>query len=501
MADVTYLRLRATDPARWTSVALAWRSWAAAVGQWVSDLAAAIASLTASWTGAAASAATGRLTDLRQRLTVFRVLCWQADQALSEFAAALTRARALLDRAFTTAGPAGVTIGGDGTLTGPVGTPAAQLTIRTLADALRVAAEGDATAADRLGALGDVGTPPAPPDRLPPCTATPAEVRQWWDGLTPDQQRWLIATQAAWLGPLDGIPAAYRDLANRLLLDGRRAEAGPADMREGLDRLTARLAQGDGPRAYLLRLDLAGEGRAVVALGDPDRAANVLTQVPGMTADLASYKHELDRAERVAVRAAQVAPASATSTILWLDYDAPDFVDEAASARQAEDGAPVLRRFQDGLRATHLGPPARQTVLGHSYGSLVVGEAARSPGLAADDVVFVGSPGVGVDSAAQLRVPEVWSSTSRTDIIQYAAVSPTALPRDLLLAATPVIGPALAFGRPAADLWFGHNPSDPAFGAHLFPSQVAGGHLGYWDPGSVALDAITGITVGSAASS
>ncbi len=53
---------------------------------------------------------------------------------------------------------------------------------------------------------------------------------------------------------------------------------------------------------------------------------------------------------------------------------------------------------------------------------------------------------------------------------------------------------------PGRDLWFGPNPSDPAFGAHVFASQFAAGHLGYWDPGGVALDAITGITLGSAAS-
>ncbi len=286
MADVICLRLRATDPVRWTTVALAWRAWAGLAGQWVTELTAAAAALARAWAGAAATAAVRRLTDLRRSVTVFRVLCWQADQALSEFAAALARARALLDRS------------------------------STIDDAARVAADADATAAARLTALGDVGTPPPAPERLPPCTATPAEVEHWWDALTPDQRRWLVATQAGWLGPLDGIPAAYRDLANRLLLDERRAEldrapagAGPgerrriAGLRAGLDALSDRLAAGDGPRAYLLRLDLAGEGRAVVALGDPDRAATVMTQVPGMTAGLASYHHELTRAERVAVRA------------------------------------------------------------------------------------------------------------------------------------------------------------------------------------------------------
>jgi hypothetical protein len=390
-----------------------------------------------------------------------------------------------------------------------------------LAEALRIAAAADAVASGRLAeaaSAADAGpaadAPPPPSSGLSSCIATPAEVRRWWDSLTPEQRRWLVATQAAWLGPLDGVPAGFRDLANRLLLEDRHAEldrlaAGAhghdlrriRDLRHGLDRLEDRLADGDGPRAYLLRLDLAEEGRAVVALGDPDRADNVLTHVPGMTADLASYGGELARAERVAVRAAELGPEAATSTVMWLGYDAPDFVDEAAGAGRADAGAVGLRRFQEGLRATHEGRPAHQTVLGHSYGSLVVGTAARSPGLQADSVVFVGSPGVGVDSAAQLQVPrgQVWSSTSHSDVIQYTAVSPRSLIEDAALAqAVPVIGPWYAFGQPEDDLWSGRNPSDPAFGAHIFTSQRDGGHLGYWDVGRPALDGITAITLGRA---
>jgi Alpha/beta hydrolase len=130
-----------------------------------------------------------------------------------------------------------------------------------------------------------------------------------------------------------------------------------------------------------------------------------------------------------------------------------------------------------------------------------VGHAAAQPGLAADGVVFVGSPGVGVDSAADLHVPagHVWSSTSRSDVIQYLPVAPRSLVADLVTAGTvPIIGPALAFGTPENDLWFGRNPSDPSFGAHLFRSQPDAGHVGYWDPGGPALDAIAGIALGTA---
>jgi len=505
---VVYARLRVTDPARWRALALAWRRWAAVAGRLSGEFTPLLARLAAAWSGAAATAAARRLVRLRHRLVLFRLACWQADQAVSEFAATLARARAMLARARAT----GLTVADDGTAPGNPAPAAAA----DLATALSVAAAADATGADRLGRLtatiAGPAEPPAP-DR-PGCAASPAAVRSWWAGLSPAQRRWLLATEPGSIGPLDGVPAADRDAANRLLLDARRAELDRAllaadgrararlrELRRGLDTLADRLADDAGPRAYLLRLGLTEEGRAVVALGDPDRAASVLTHVPGMTADLASAGGELTRAERVAVRAAELGPATATSAVLWLDYDAPDFIDEAASARRAQAAAPTLRRFQDGLRASHDGPAARQTVLGHSYGSLVVGTAAATPGLAADSVIFVGSPGVGVDSASRLHVPpgEVWSATSRSDIIQYAAVAPAGLGRDLATAFTvPVVGPWLAFGRPEQDLWFGHNPSDAAFGARVFATQADAGHLGYWDRGRPALDTLAAITLGTA---
>ena len=469
MTVVSYGQLRAADPGRWRDTAFAWRSWAATAGRWAAELRAHAIRLRTVWTGSAADAATACLAALVRRLNLFRLGCWAADQALSEFAATLTRARSLLPAA-----------------------PGAGITGDTAGAALTMAARADATAAGRLAewAAGDATPPVVDP---PPCAAAPADVRRWWEGLSPAQRRWLLATEPGGIGARDGVPAAARDLANRLVLD-----PSPTTRHAGLDALRDRLATGDGPRAYLMRLDLGGEGQAVVALGDPDRADNVLTQVPGMTAGLDSYAGELARAERIAVRAGELAPAASTSAIMWLGYDAPDFLDEAASRAPADAGAVGLRRFQDGLRATHDGTPAHQTLLGHSYGSLVVGRAAAEEGLAADSVVFVGSPGVGVESAAELRVPpgQVWASTSRTDIIQWAAVAPRGLAEDLVLSRAVPAGALLAFGRPENDLYFGTNPSDPAFGARVFASPPGAGHLGYWDTGGSALDALANIAVG-----
>ncbi|WP_229073922.1 alpha/beta hydrolase [Actinoplanes sp. DH11] len=524
--------LRVTDPGRWRSAALAWRRWSALAGALSTEFGALAARIRASWSGRAGSAAVAALGDARHRIALFRVFCWRADQALSEFAAALARARQLLDRARSRAAGAGLVIDDAGTVHGR--SSELPRVAADLSAALGLAAAADAEAADRLDALcataagqvgapGGIGTPgatggapgwigtpgatggaPGATGALgpaagpgPDCAAGPAEVRRWWAALTPVQRDWLLATAPATLAARAGIPAADRDVANRMLLDDRRL---PGERPvAGLAELGARLDDEAGLRPYLLSLDVSNDGRAVVALGDPDRARHVLTHVPGMTSDLDSAGGELTRAERVAVRAGELAPDRAVSAVLWLDYDAPDFVHEAFSDRQARDGAEGLRRFQESLRVTHEGPAAHQTVLGHSYGSLVVGAAAAGP-FAADEVVFVGSPGVGVDAAAGLAVPpdHVWSTTSRTDVIQYAAVSPRGLPGDLALAGVPLIGPALAFGTPERDLWFGRNPSDTGFGAQVFASQADAGHLGYWDPGRPALDALARITLDQA---
>jgi hypothetical protein len=64
---------------------------------------------------------------------------------------------------------------------------------------------------------------------------------------------------------------------------------------------------------------------------------------------------------------------------------------------------------------------------GHSYGSTTIGIAARDEGLDVDNMIFVGSPGVGVDNASDLGIDpdHVWSSTNPDDVIQYGTVHGT----------------------------------------------------------------------------
>ena len=64
-----------------------------------------------------------------------------------------------------------------------------------------------------------------------------------------------------------------------------------------------------------------------------------------------------------------------------------------------------LDTFENGQRASHVGPPSIDTVIGHSYGSTVVGAAASGGHhLDADNVIAVGSPGMLVDRAGRLNL-------------------------------------------------------------------------------------------------
>jgi pimeloyl-ACP methyl ester carboxylesterase len=129
-------------------------------------------------------------------------------------------------------------------------------------------------------------------------------------------------------------------------------------------------------------------------------------------------------------------------------------------------------------------------VLGHSYGSLVVGVAARDHGLPVDDMVFVGSPGVGVDHAGQLGVPagHVWASTARYDLVRATALAdsrPEWFDRDV-----------------GADRWHGTDPGSAAFGGRAFSSDPGrwhspvAAHDAYFDDGNRSLAAIGAIARG-----
>lgn len=371
--------------------------------------------------------------------------------------------------------------------------------------------------------------------RPPPRGASPIDVKAWWDKLDPTQKESMIFSQPGVIGRLDGIPAEVRNRCNRPLFDeamGQLAEQrallrakGDAlteperarlaelnDKLTGMEAITARLHAPPTPPgappvqpAYLLGFDTAGTGKAILALGNPDTAQNVFTHVPGTGAHLGSVADGITRVDRI-IDAAYVADAGrSTAGVVWYGYDAPqkvanvsdpsDVAGTALDPRYALNAERPLASFQDGIQATHQGPPAHTTVISHSYGTLAVGLTARDSGVNANDLIFAGSPGVGVRHADQLGMgmapDHVWSSTAQNDFIQH--VGPPDRPGDWN-------DSGVDFAHPKHNLVFGPNPSLPDFGGRTIPADPGSdpfqSHSDYWNYNNPSLGFMGDVVAG-----
>ena len=256
----------------------------------------------------------------------------------------------------------------------------------------------------------------------------PARIAAWWKSLSVTDRQRILKTAPGQLGALDGLPATIRDGANRMFLASEKARlasrlaalrADPEGHEKEIGNLTSTLKSiakiegrlalggtGGRPPMFLLGFDTETIGHAIVSVDNPDTADNVVTFVPGFSTKLSNAHSGIDRAMTLWDQARIDDPVKSTASIFWLGYDAPQGLDVATASR-AEAGATRLDSFLQGLRIARSMPtPAHTTLLGHSYGSLVSGRAAvHLGGPIADDIVFVGSPGVGVKTATQLRVP------------------------------------------------------------------------------------------------
>ncbi|WP_157641378.1 alpha/beta hydrolase [Longispora albida] len=432
---VTFAQLREVDPAAFSGTA--WRALAGRLASRAEDLAEVPRPLHA-WQGKAATAARGHLGGLPRAAESASGPLRKAAELLDAHREQVLKAQALLRDTVAEVRAKAGTVSADGVISGlPEGE--ADGFAAEFDRALRMARESDTRTAAGLAALMPVAAPVTQKRQAIPGPGTdPVQVRAWWAGLSEEERGRLIREEPGRIGWLDGVPAAARDQANRLTL----TEPWAAKFRARPDLL-------------VLGFDPAGDGKVIVATSDPDQAANVLTYVPGTGSELSKMNGDLARAEVMARDANALDNSKRTAAVLWLGYDAPDKLTDAVHGSYASGASGDLARFQQGLRATHEGAPSHNTVLGHSYGSTTVGFAARDRGLPADELVFVGSPGVGVDRASDLRIdPEhVWSTTAKNDPIQYA------------------ISPKLDIGDPSPDLVFGQNPSMPDFGGQTFASD------------------------------
>ena len=324
----------------------------------------------------------------------------------------------------------------------------------------------------------DLPPPNACPAGLPP-SGSARENAQWWADLSPQEQANHLSTHGSLIGNLDGLPSGVRHEANLAAL---RQDADSGIDRQAsqalLDRIEASQAAPAGERLLLLGFQPAADGadaQAIVAIGDPDAADNVAVFVPGTTSDVAGIGGNIDRMADLQAQARPIPGSGETSAIVWLGYDAPDSIfPDALGAGYAKDGAGDLRDFTLGLRESHQGPDARVTVIGHSYGSTVVGtaDALAGQGLAVDDIIAMGSPGMGYESAERqgwfdsalvddvsdmhIGADHFWAGAASDDVVSYTEVH-------------------------------GNSPVDWSFGGQRITTEGASGHSDYWNPGTESL--------------
>jgi hypothetical protein len=360
------------------------------------------------------------------------------------------------------------------------------------------------------GGAGEVdsGGPGLPPD-------DPQKFTQWWTHLTAAQkdavydrdhfignhpgmpfedknhynmERHLPELMANAQSNVDAMQARYDQLARQVYMGdhspetssevatlGPQLQAAKHSLAEYQGVQNAMNTPDGGPPRYLGYLD--DQGRAAVSIGDPDTAKRNAIFVTGTGADLTRIDGATDKSQAMyaATRAADKSLQDGDVAVTtWMAYDRPMDVFEAAHTSYAHHGAAGLDSFENGMRASHIGAPSTDTVIGHSYGSTLVG-AASTDGhhLAADRIIAVGSPGMLTDCASGL------------DLSPGAKVFATRADNDIITMAT-----GFTLGPDPADMNFGATLlyADPGPSGFLgIPGTSIDAHSSYWDRGNPAL--------------
>jgi hypothetical protein len=241
-----------------------------------------------------------------------------------------------------------------------------------------------------------------------------------------------------------------------------------------------------GPLAYVQRIDdgrqfLAydqrGDGRIVEVLGDLRTAQHVAVVVPGSGHRLGNFTTSRSGAAprrnggALLAELERQAPKQKVAVVVWTGYDTPERVNmDAARSERAIPGGRDLARLTKQLEEL-VPATATITLTCHSYGSVVCGRAA--PGVRAENIVVVGSPGMDAGNISDLRTnARLWSARTADDPIRFVP--------DVRLA---------GFGH-------GADPSTPEFGATVFNTGEIRGHDSYYEPGSESLANIARVVLG-----
>ncbi|HEY1842869.1 MAG TPA: alpha/beta hydrolase [Mycobacterium sp.] len=393
-----------------------------------------------------------------------------------------------------------------------------------------IVAEADSADRELADAInmadGDRPIPPGPHDNRPriqdalsgPLPRDPNQFNELWNQLSREEKDWLYR-QDHGLGNHAGMPwdppdHLGRDHYNRLHLTelAQQSQSDVTRLQHSIDELMtephvddravyallfelaaarthlagyqavqAGLNRTDGPRRYLGLLDEFGHG--AVSIANPDIARRNAIFVPGTGQDLARLPFSDEKALAMYTAAFAADPILRPGDVAvttWMGYDRPMDLSRAAFPQPAHGGADRLDIFENGQRASHVGAPSVDTVIGHSYGSTAIGAAASGGHhLDADNVIAVGSPGMLVDRAGGLSLHpggNVYVMRAANDMISMGGIvtewtlgaDPTAPGFGAMQLAADA-GPASRFGLPSiaahSSYWLGGNKALANFGA------------------------------------
>ncbi|OII62238.1 hypothetical protein BJP40_29485 [Streptomyces sp. CC53] len=320
---------------------------------------------------------------------------------------------------------------------------------------------------------------------LPGTDASVRAVAAFFASLGPADRQRLARRHPLVVGNLNGAPLDLRYRANRRSLgmalarerlrveDQRLSPEGRREAAHRVHRFSGLMSED----RRILAFDPSGTGRVAEVIGDLDRAERVSVIVPGVDTTLITFQRTARRyeapvgmAESLYAAERAAAPGVRTAVIAWADYTAPTGVGmDAVTGRLARSGAERLVAMTEGLPGN-----ARVAWLCHSYGSVVCGLAARRLPSRVSDIAVAGSPGMRAERAADIRGhARVWTMLDPEDWIA-----------DM---------PHMDVGG----LGHGPDPNAPEFGARRLSASGAGGHGGYFLPGTDSVRNLAGIGVGA----
>lgn len=282
----------------------------------------------------------------------------------------------------------------------------------------------------------------------PPPDATVDQIHTWWMTLSTAGQEDLIARHGAQLARIAGIPPRVRDRCNqtRLAFDLRELTNSLDDLRnagrtltshenserarlkgivEGLTAIRDRLVRAAeaGETVLLIDYDTAATGTAIIAFNDPDDAEQVNLHVPGGGTTLAKAESTMGNAENLLreVNRLDGPDGPKTSEIVYI-YRTPKLPFGVLRLAHADAAAFDLSRFVHSLHVTHDDDVSLYpTITTHSYGTLLVFRAAVLFGVNVIAAATNGAPGSGLETAAQVEIPKVYSGSKENDLLAWAS--------------------------------------------------------------------------------